>query len=779
VLALGVAAATALFALVRGVVLRPLPYPEPERLVVVVENPKAPVAAPWPTSVARLRDFNARSRSFVGGIAGSRNADALLVAGGEAERVPAARVTGNLFEVLGARTSVGRLLADGDVEAAAEPVAVISHGLWQRRFGGDAAILGRSLSVDGAEHTVVGVAPRGFAWPRPETEIWIPFQPTPGELNRAWFAVRAVGRLAPGATLESAHAELVAVATALDAEYPLTDLGTRPRPVPLLDDVLGTTRDALRLLERAVLLVLLAACANFANLLLARGSARDGELAVRAALGGGRGALVRMQLAEALVLGAAGAAIGLALGAAALRLALAALGDAMPRVGEVRFDPAVAAMAVALALAAALAGALLPSLANGSAAPAATLRGGGKGTGLGRRRRLLATVVVLEIACAAALAAGSGLLGRSLERLASVDPGFDAEGVVSLEIGPSPSRAGGNPEVAAYDRRLTDRLREVPGIDAVSMISRLPVVGPAASTAYELEGRPNLPGEAPVADIRYAEPGALDLLAVPRLAGRDVAREDTHSAPFVVLVNAAFARREFPDGDAVGKRLHLPTEDDLWRTVVGVVGDVHLAELERPVEPTIWVPFAQATFPNPLRLVSLLAKSSLPSAEALERLREEIVRFDALQAPTRPRPLAEAIAGSLARRRFQASLFSAFAALAALLAAAGVYGVVAYSVSQRRDELGVRLALGADAGRLARLVLGEGLRLGAAGLALGVGVALAGRRLLAGTLFGVAPWDPGVLAGVVSLVLASVVLSALAPALRAARTPPATALRGG
>jgi predicted permease len=607
----------------------------------------------------------------------------------------------------------------------------------------------------------------------------MPFVPAAAELHRAWFALRTVARLAPGETPESALASLVAVAAALDARFPDTDLGARPRLVPLLDDVLGPARRALRLLEGAVLLVLLVACANFSNLLLARGAARESEIAVRAALGGGRGALLRLQLAEAATLGLIGGGLGLVLGSGALAAVVAAAGDALPRAAEVRVDGATAALAMGLALAAALAGALPPALASRAVAPASTLRGGGKGTGLGRRRRLLTAIVVLEIASAAALAAGGGLLVRSLAHLAAADVGVEAAGVVTLEIGPSPARGASLAESTAYDRRLLEHLRATPGIAAVSAISRLPLVGQPASTSYELETRPNPPGDSPVADIRYVEPGALELLGVPRSAGRGVAHGDLGEAPLVVLVNESFARREWPDVDPLGRRLRLAAERGVWRTVVGVVGDVHLAELERPVEPTLWVPFAQATFPGALRLVSVVARSELPAAEALRRLRQEIVRFDALQAPAKARPLADVLSGSLAARRFQAGLFAAFSLIAALLAAIGVYGVVVFSVAERRDELGLRLALGADAGGLARLVLGDALRLAGAGLALGVGAALAGRRLLAGTLYGVAPWDPPVLAGVVSLVFFAVVVASLGPARSAARTPPAAVLRGG
>lgn len=778
VLALGVGAFTTLFALVRGIVLRPLPYAEPTRLVVLVEDGTAAHARNWPTSVGRLEAYNAAARSLAGGVAGSRAADGVITSGGEAERIFGARVTGNAFDVLGVRAQVGRLLTAADGDPGAPPVVVLSDGLWRRRFGADPTIVGRAIQIDGVERTVVGVAPRGFAWPRATSDFWAPFLPSATERNRGWYALRTVARLAPGATVASAGAELTAVAVALEREFPLTDIGNRPRLVPMLDDVLGTTGQALRLLQAAVVLVLLVAAANFASLLLARGAAREGELAVRAALGGSRRALARLQLAEALALGALGAGLGILLGAAALRIVLASAGDALPRASGVRLDGSTLAAALVAALLAAVLGALLPAFAAGARPAAEALRGGGKGTGLGRRRRLLALLVVVEIAAASALAAGSGLLVRSLRRIAATEVGVDAKDIVTLVIGQPPGSASTPQEAAAYDRRLLARLEELPGIDAVSAISLLPVVGNPASTSFQLEGRDYPAGGQPVADMRWVEPGALPILGVPFLAGRDVARDDLAGAPRVVLVNRAFARLHFPDREALGQRLWISTERGDWRTIVGVVGDVHLAELEKPVEPTIWAPFAQCNFPSALRTVSLLARSSLPPAEALSRLRAGITAFDALQAPTRERTLAEAIAGSLAPRRFQAGLFLTFALLAGALAAIGVYGVTAYSVAQRRDELGVRLALGADGGRLARLVVGEGLRLGVFGLATGIAAAIAAGGFVGRWLYGVRSWDPLVLGAVAVAVFGAVVAASLLPALRAARTSPSLALRG-
>ena len=777
VLALGVAATTALLAVVRGVALRPLPYFDPDRLVVLVEDGTSAAAVDWPTSVGRLEDFGA-SGVFAGGLAGARGADLVLAGAGGAERLVGFRVSGNLFAVLGVAAQRGRLLAPADAREGAPPVAVLSEGLWRRRFGADPALVGSSLTLDGVARTVVGIAPPGFAWPRPDADVWVPFVATEAERNRAWFGLRTVGRLAPGLGRETAQERLRELAAVLDGEHPDTEKGTRPRLVPLLDHVLGGARQALEMLQAAVLLLLVIATANLANLLVARGAAREGELAVRTALGAGRIALLRMLLGEGLAIGAVAGLLGVPLGALALRAALAAAGEALPRAGEVRFDAGVAASGVAMALAAAavasLAGAFT-ALARSS--PAAATRGAGKGTSLGRRRSVLAALVVVEVAAATALAAGGGLLLRSLARVTATEPGFEARGVVTLEVAQPPGSDLAS--AAAYYRRLLERLRELPGFESISGVSRLPVVGSAASTAFEIEGRPNEPGQGPVADLRYVEPGALPLLRVPLLEGRDVGPRDTADAPRVVLVNEAFARAQFPGGDALGKRMFWAVERGEWRTIVGVVGDVHLAELERPVQPTIWSPVAQATFPGSTRVLSVVARSPLPAQEALDRLRAGIASFDALQAPARARSLEEAIAGSLAARRLHTGLFLSLALIAGLLAAIGVYAVVSYSVLARFDEFGVRLALGSRRARLVQLVVGQALRLGALGAAIGAGIAVAGNKLISASLVETRPWDPRVLGAVVAAALAASILAAALPAVRAARVSPQRALRSG
>jgi len=779
-LALGIGAWVVLSSLVEGVLLDPLPYREPGRLMVLVEDPTASPAGGWPTSFGRLDDYNRGASAFAGGLTAARSVDAVVVVGGEAERLVGARVSGNLFSVLGVEPRRGRLLDASDAAGSGAPVVVLGEGIWRRQFAADPEIVGRAVEIDGAARTVVGIAPESCRWPRPDTDFWIPLVESESERNRGWYGLRALGRLADDRTAATATAELRAVATALDDEYPDTDGGTRPRLVPLLDDVLGTTAPALRLLAGAVLVVLLVVGVNFAGLLLARGAARDGEHALRLALGGGRRELVRLLLAEATALAVAGAVLGVGLGWAALRWLLATLGDTLPRAGEVRMSGAVVGSALAVALVAALAAAVVPALVAAARPPSEALRAVGKGTGLGRRRRSLSALVVIEVAMASTLAAGSGLLVRSLARLTATDPGFDPRGVATIEIGPPAGRSAAPPaETAAYMRRLLERLRQEPDLGEVSAISRLPVVGNAAITTFELEGRPNAPGEGPAADVRYLEPGAREILGIDLLAGRDFGEQDGAASPLVALVNRAFVRTHFPAGAAIGKRLWVGTERGRWRTVVGVIGDVHLAEMERPVGPAIFVPFAQASFPSALRVASVLARPRIVApGEALERLRAAIAAFDARQAPTRARTLEQAVASSLGGRRFQATLLALFAVLGALLAGVGIYGVSACAVAERRDELGVRLALGADGARLARLMLGEALRLGALGLAIGALLVAVGRGVVARWLFEIRWWDPAVVITVAGVVALTSALAALVPAWRAARTAPSLALRG-
>jgi predicted permease len=777
VLALGVAAATALFALVHGVLLRPLPFADPARLVVVVQDNPATGAADWPLSVAKLGDFNARSDVFAQGIAGARTTTWTLAAGKEPERITGGRVTGAWFATLGVQPQLGRLIREDDARPEAPAVAVISDSLWRRSFGADPAILGRSFALDGRPYVVVGVAPRGFAYPLPYYDVWTQFVPAPSELNRGLNFLRTVARLAPGVGREAAEAKLRTVGAAIAAEFPDTDKGLAPRLIPLETSVLGKARATLGLLGAAVGLLLLVSVANFANLLLARGAAREIELAVRGALGAPPRRLVLQQVAESVTLGLAGALLGVGLGALALRVALAQAGDALPRAAEVRIDPLVVGAALLLATAAA-ALAALPSALALSGRGSEALRGGARTSTPRARRRLLATLVVVEISAATALAALGGFLVRGLERLTAVDPGIDPRGVVTLEIGQPGAGQPGAADPAAYYRRVLGRLRELPGIDSVSLVTRLPVVGLPASTSYDLEEHRAPKGEEPTADYRAVEPGLFALLRVPILAGRDFDERDRADGELVVAINRVLARRHFGDRDPLGARLQLAGDGDRWRKIVAVVGDVHFAELEKPVEPTVYSPLPQLAYPPAMRIVSLVARSKLAPNEALAALAAGISGFDPAQAVARPRPLAEALATSWAPRRFQAGLFAAFALAAAALAAAGVYGVVAYSVAQRREELGIRLALGATARRLAWDVVGVGLRLGALGLALGTGAALGAGGVVASGLYGVPRADPWVLAAVAGLVAAAALGASCAPALSAARTPPSLALRG-
>jgi putative ABC transport system permease protein len=477
-----------------------------------------------------------------------------------------------------------------------------------------------------------------------------------------------------------------------------------------------------------------------------------------------------------LALAALGGSLGLILGAVALRVAVAAAGETLPRASEIRIDGGVVAFTILVALTAGAVGAILPALAAGLRPAAETLRNGSRSSAGWRRRRWLAALVVLEVAAATALAASSGLLLRGLQRLTAIEPGVDPRGVVTLEVGLPPNTPAGLEEAARYYRRLIDASRDAPGLTGLAAISRLPVVGAPASTGFQLEGQPNPPGQAPVADLRYVEPGAWSILGVPLLAGRPAEATDLWETPRVAWINRRLAQVHFGDVDPIGHRLWIGNERGAWRTIVGVVGDVHLAEVERPVEPTLWLPFSQATFPGALRTVVLIAKSPLAPAEALASLAAAVRRFDALQAPSRPRSLSDVLAGSFAQRRLQAGLVNAFALVAGGLAMIGIYAMTAYSVASRRDELGVRLALGANSLLLARLVFAEALRLTAGGLLLGLVVALAVLRSGAG---GLAPWDGPVLLAVMLVALLATACAALAPALRAARTSPARALREG
>jgi predicted permease len=768
-LALGIGGVSAILSLVDTVLVRPLPFREPARLAVL-----------WETSRPRERERNVvgpynfvrwreRTRSF-DDLAAFQRFELNLVADGQPERVPGAVATGNLFSVLGVAPLLGRPLVAADSDPGATRVVVLGEGYWKRRFGSDPSVVGREVELNGRPAQIVGVMPESFQLP-PGTALWLAIELDEELRNAGGRWMVAVGRLKPGVTLTQARDEMARLASDLEKENPAFDTGWGVNVQPLHADLVRDVRPALIVLLSAVALVLLIACANVANLQLARALAREREIALRGALGAGAGRLLRQLLTEAVVSAVAGGALGLLLGRWALRGIAALLPPEIPLLVEISLDGRVLAMTAAVALGSVLLFGLVPALQVVRPGLVQALRAGGSVRGAGRERlRLKNALVVAETALSIVLLAGAGLLVRSFWRLSSVDPGFQAESVLTAQIS-LPYRE--QQKVVAFYDQLLEQASRLPGVQQAAAISFMPFSAGSATNFRCLDRPAPPPGQDLVADVRFVTPGLFRAMGIPLHQGRDFAPGDREQAPDVVIVNETAARELWPGRSALGQRLAMEWNREIEAEVVGVVGDVRLRSLDSPARATLYWP--QAQHGNSFMTVMVRGAGS-PEGLA-GSLRAIVAGLDA-KLPLGPvRPLSEVVDDSLGSRRFLLVLTAAFASLALLLAGVGVYGVVSYGVARRTPEIGVRLALGAQRADVARLVLGDTLRLSTLGVSLGLLGAAASGRLLEGLLFGVRPWDPASYAAVALGTLAVAVGVAALPALRAARIDPAVALR--
>ncbi len=785
-LALGIGADTAIFSVLDAVLLSPLHYRDPGRLVAVYSRfPEQGFDHFWvsPPEYMELREW---SRSFddVGAYAlGAVNVAATT----SPVRVRAAGVTASFFATLGVAPERGHAITAAEDLPKAGPVALLSDGLWHRAFGGDAAIVGRRVWIDGTATTVAGVMPPGFDVAGAHVDVWEPLGLGPLDPNRRGnHFLELVGRLRPGVTLPAARAELAGLvrdwrgrARARHTPDPqLHPLAMRP----LLDEQVAAVRGKLELLGGAVGLVLLIACANVANLLLARSESRRREMAVRSALGASGARLMRQLLTESVLLALAGGALGLALAAAGVRALSHA--DSIPRGAEIAIEPRTLAFTLAVALLTGILFGLAPALHARGRAFAAGLRDGGQRATAGRgRQRLRGALVVAELALAALLVSGAGLLLRSFWELSRVDPGFDPQGVLSCSVALPPAVYPKDRQTAFYDR-LVARLAALPGVAGAAAASGLPPKRQVDANDLDFAGVPRDP-KGHWQNVDYWQVVTVDYfrtLRVPLVAGRAFTAADGSGRPGVVIVNQTMARTFWPHRSPLGERVRVPGNP--WLTVVGVAGDVKQGGLDEKTGTELYFPSAQVAAETgqmfPARFLVVRSAAGPAGLAALAgAVRAEVGALDPALPVDALRPLAEGVAASMGQTRLMLRLVLLFAAIALALAAVGTYGVLAYTVAQRRQEIGVRMALGAGPGRVLSLVLGQGLALAAAGLGLGLVLTLASRRLLAAALFHVAPSDPWTLAGVV-LVLAAVALAAAGlPAARAARVDPAVVLRDG
>jgi predicted permease len=779
-LALGIGANTAIFSVVNAVLLRALPFRDPDKLVVVREVYGD--GQEGSSSGPNFMDWKKRNHTLEG-LTAWRGINLGLVGAGEPEEITAATVDADFFRVMGIDPILGRGFASGEDQGQAT-VVVLSETLWRSRFGADRTILGRPISMSGQPYTVIGVVPFSSAYTGP-VQAWLPLGYGQGRsAQRDSHSYDVVGRLKAGVTLGQTQADVGGVAKALEREFPESNVGRGVKVMPLAEDSVGAVRSALLLLTGAVALVLLIACANVANLFLARAATRQRELAVRAALGAGRWRLARQVLVEAVTLSIVGGLLGLLLASWAIDLLLALQPRGIPRLTEVGIDGAVLTFTLLVSIGVGIAFGLLPALSMSRQDPAESFRGEGRGTSGGRpRSRFRSALVVAQVSLALVLLVGAALLIVSVRELSNVVLGFRPDGAMTFQLSIPASKYAGADAQRGYIDRLVERLRAVPGVREAGAVFFLPLSNGFTSGDISVEGRPAAaPGHEQYAGYRIVAGDFLNSIGVTLRQGRLLTPEDRGGTTLVTVVNEALARKLFPGQSPIGQRVTFGTPDSAqWRQIVGVVADVRQTTLTRAPDPELYVPAGQLS-PEDWTIfmsipISFVVRSDVEAATLGPAIKAAVREVDPEQPISKLREAGELLQDATARQRFNMSLLTLFGVLALTLAGVGVYGVMAYGVNQRTRELGIRLALGARASSVQAMVLRQGLTLTVTGLVLGLVGALALSRLLTTLVYGVNPSDPRVL-GIAVVVLAAVsVLACLIPAIRATRVDPIDALR--
>jgi putative ABC transport system permease protein len=776
-LTLGIGAATVIFCAVDAVLLRPLPYAEPDRLVVVLHDGRSPVA---PATFGAIR---AQASSFSAvGVAEVWHPN--LAADGGALSVAALRLTADVLRMTGSRPLVGRAFTEAEEEPGREHVVLLGHALWQRAFAGDATVVGRTVRLEGTPYAVVGVMPPGFDFPpfwARGAEMWAPLalRDRMGSWNGR--SLRLFAQLAPGVPLARAREEVAAVASRVEAEHPGTMKGLVVRP--LQDVVVRNVRPALLVLLGAVGLLLLIACANVAHLLLARAAGRAREMAVRQALGAGRGRLIRQALAESALVAGLGAAGGIAVACAGVRALVAWRPPSVPRIETMALDLRVLAAAVTASILCGLAFGILPALASARRDAQPDLKDGERGSSA-RGGRLRDALVASEIALALVLLVGAGLLVRTFAALGAIDPGFDPKGVLTMAVSLSGSSENAPGRRAAFVVETVERLRATPGVEAASAINHLPIAGDVWGLPYHAEGRPlPAPGEEPAAAWRVVLPGYFRAMRLPLVRGRDFDAQDTVGRPGVVIVNETLAAAQWPGRDPIGRTLAVGAiREPRWLTVVGVARDAVRGEWSAAPAAEVYVPFLQCSDylegqGSQYASMTLVARTAgapaalAPAARAIVHGRAPDAAIASLQS------MDDVVAGSFQEPRLYVVLLVGFATVALALAAVGIYGVVSHTVARRRQEIAIRMALGAGPSQVLRLVLAQGMRAVAIGAAAGLCAAGLLGGSLSSLLYGVSPWDPVTLASVAALLAAVALLATYVPARRAMAIRALSALR--
>ena len=772
-LALGIGANTAIFSVAAGILLRPLPYPAADRLAMVwMDNSRIKVREDW-HSYPNFIDYRARNTTLDGMAAFNRRYMTLTGAG-EPERLLGAHSSASLFDVLGVRPVLGRTYSRAEDQAGAM-VVVLSHRLWQRRFGARPDVVGHAIMLNGASREVIGVMPEGFGFPGTDTELWVP-SPASREMreSRTIIWVQVIGRMKPDVTVAQAQSDLERINADILRAFP-NQKGYGVYVEDYREQIVGRIRPVLLALAGAVGFVLLIACTNVANLLLARASRREREVALRAALGAGHGRIIRQLLTESLLLGLLGGAAGLVLGWAGVNAFIAAAPENLPRLTDISVDGRVLAFTTGVALLTGLLFGLVPALQMARTDPVHTLKEGGRAaTGLGRALRR--GLVVIEVALAVVLLVGAGLMIRSLVRMQQLHLGLRTDHVLSARVSLSGDRYREDAAASEFVRRLVERAAALPGAERAATIGTVFLSATPNSTNFSIEGRPAFkPEESVEVPVDSITPDYFAVLQIPLRAGRFFDGQDAAGAPRAVIINETMARMYWRGESPIGRRIKYgqPSSPGPWMTIVGVVADTRRTGYEAAARPETYLPQAQA----PDVGLALLVRTAGEPMALVPSLRAVLREIDPLVPLESVHPLDAEVAEMTAGRRLNTTLFAVFASIAAILAAVGIYGVIAASVEQRTRELGVRLALGATGASILRMVLVEGLWLVCVGLALGMVASLALSGAMARLLYEVRPTDAATLTSIATLTLLVALVGSLVPAVRALRVDPVTALR--
>jgi putative ABC transport system permease protein len=777
-LALGIGANTAIFSLVNAVLLRPLPFRDPAHLVGLQNGsyPKGGFAA-------------MRERIHALDVAAYSDGHQFNLTGqGDPIRLNGTLVSAELFSVLGVQPQMGRLFSPGQDQAGQDSFVILSDHLWRNRFAADPSVIGRVIALDGVPRQVVGVMPADFRFPSALTDVWVPLDIDSRDATSYWAGdfMPVIGRLKPGATIAEADAEIQQFDATVRTMFPWPmpkDWNVGVAAVPLQRVLTGDLRQLFLILLGAVVLILLIACANVANLALARGSTRAKEMAIRASLGASRLRIMRQLITESVVTALAGSALGIFLASSCLSLLKTSFPSDTPGLANAAIDWRVFLFTLALALVAGLVSGLAPSIECSQTQLTESLKSGGRGVAVSASRSARRGLVTGEVALAVLLVSAAGLLIRSLWLLAHVNPGFGGEHVLTMRITPNESFCDDTARCVEFYRQVVDNVRALPGVTGAALINTLPLDGEVNKRSVELEGRPATDQNLPLVWQDIVSPGYFNLMKIPLLRGRTFNDEDTTGNPPVIMLSASTAHRFWPGGDPVGKHLRLAQTQE-WCTVVGVVGDVRAFNLRQNVpdwmQGTIYLPYSpKATLENkriPAEM-TLAVRTFSGNDGVVQSVRDIVSRLDADAPVSEIETMSAVISGATSSSRSVTLLFASFAAIAFLLGAVGIYGVISFFVSQRTREIGIRVALGAQPSHILRMVMREGLSMVVIGVAAGLVAAIALTRLLGGLLYGVSPTDPLALAAVAALFALVAALACYVPARRATRVDPVNAMR--